>query len=291
MAAILSASPTWAEAFTAVAEVVQRSTVQVHGDGPGGGSGVIWTADGMIVTNAHVARDTSAKVELRDGRTFDVQVVTRDTQRDLAILKIEAQDLPAAVIGNSDQIRVGELVLAAGNPLGVVGAVSVGIIHGAAGSQGPGRQEWIAADIRLAPGNSGGPLVDAQGRVLGINSMIAGGLGLAVPSNAVGELLTSLEQRPIFGVTVQPVRVPGAGEPRLGLLVLEVASDSAALDAGLMQGDLLIGVGGSAFANPGDIVRAWRRTKLGEALTLDVVRGGQPIQVLVHVALPEAVAA
>ena len=190
MAIVLQADSRLADAFNRVAEQLRQSTVQVRGRrGPGGGSGVIWQPDGVIITNAHVVRGAEAIVTLADGRTFDAAVTARDDERDLAALKTEAADLPAAPIGDSDGLRVGELVLAVGNPLGLTGAVTAGVVHAIGGGEGPRQRGWVQADVRLAPGNSGGPLADAQGRVIGINSMIAGGLALAVPSNAVARFL------------------------------------------------------------------------------------------------------
>lgn len=174
------------EELAAVAAALSRSTVQVRSRRYGFGSGVIWHPNGLIITNNHVIRGPRATVELSNGRVFDALCINRDTQRDLAVLKVSAVDLPTATIGDSDALRVGELVLAVGNPLGIVGALTTGIIH-AVGSKDASR--WIQADVRLAPGNSGGPLADAQGRVIGINTVIVGGLALAVPSNAVERFL------------------------------------------------------------------------------------------------------
>jgi len=122
----------------AIATRLCRATVQVRGQGPSGGSGVIWSSDGLIITNAHVARGTRATVELFDGRTLDAAVTARDKGRDLAALTIDAHDLPAAAIGDSDRLRVGELVLAVGNPLGMVGALTTGIVHTIAPPELPG---------------------------------------------------------------------------------------------------------------------------------------------------------
>src|SRR5713226_147148 len=193
--------------FGEVAESLCRSTVQVQtaGRGRGGGSGVIWKADGLIVTNSHVLHDSQARISLWNGNTYEATLVNRDTRRDLASLKIDASGLPAATAGDSGALRVGELVIAVGNPLGFIGALTTGVVHSL-----PNRKQWVAADVRLAPGNSGGPLADAQGRVIGINTMIAGGLALAVPSNAVGEFLSRRgAQGPSLGVTLQPVPLRG----------------------------------------------------------------------------------
>ncbi|MEY2394388.1 MAG: hypothetical protein QOF94_733, partial [Acidobacteriaceae bacterium] len=175
--------------FGEVAETLRRSTVQVSSRGRGFGCGVILSADGLIVTNAHVVRASHAQVKLWDGRTLEAAVTSLDLTRDLAALLASGSGLPAATLADSSKARVGELVLAVGNPLGFVGALSTGIIHAAGSVRGLGMSSWLQADVQLAPGNSGGPLADAQGRVLGINTMVAGGLALAIPSNDVARFL------------------------------------------------------------------------------------------------------
>jgi serine protease Do len=276
------------DAFVEMAEQLRRSTVQVRGHrSPGGGSGVIWRADGLIITNAHVARGPRATVELSDGRTFDAVVTTRDERRDLAALKVDATDLPAARIGDSDALRVGALVLAVGNPLGLTGALTTGVVHAAASPDGPRQQGWVRADVRLAPGNSGGPLADARGSVIGINSMIAGGLALAVPSNAVERFLAG-GARPALGITMQPVRLPLDGRVVFGLLVMEAAAGSPAEAAGLLTGDTIIGTGGALFARPDSLMHALYTLMPGDTLRLDIVRGGRRIAVDVTLGAAEA---
>lgn len=264
----------------AIATRLCRATVQVRGQGPGGGSGVIWSSDGLIITNAHVARGARATVELFDGRTLDAAVTARDKGRDLAALTIDAHDLPAAAIGDSDRLRVGELVLAVGNPLGMVGALTTGIVHTIAPAEGPGGRSWVQADVRLAPGNSGGPLTNVRGEVVGINSMINGGLALAVPSNAVERFLrgqTGQAQRPYLGVTTQPVLVPLGGRRAFGLLVLEATEGGPAEAAGLITGDVLVGAGERRFREPDDLAAALYGAGVGATLSFTVVRGGRPI--------------
>jgi serine protease Do len=172
--------------FVELAERLRAATVQVAR----GGSGVIWSSDGLIVTNAHVAREKRMEVVLSDGRRREAALVARDAQRDLAALRAEGAGLKPPEIGNSERLRVGQLVMAVGNPLGIRGAVTTGIIH----AIGPLRvrgQDWIQADVSLEPGNSGGLLADAEGRVIGINTMIFAGLALAVPVNAVARFLSA----------------------------------------------------------------------------------------------------
>ncbi len=170
--------------FEALAESLRRSTVQIFGRRHGTGSGVIWSTGGLVVTNAHVIDGRDCMVETHDGRKLEAVLVKRDPRRDLAVLRV-SPDAPwhPAIIGDSQNLRVGQIVLAIGNPLGISGAVTTGIVHATS------RKEWVQADIKLAPGNSGGLLADAEGRVIGINSMIYMGLALAVPSHAVTRFL------------------------------------------------------------------------------------------------------
>jgi serine protease Do len=155
---------------------LRRVTVRIASGRGGEGAGVVWREDGLIVTNAHVARER-ARVAVGEAR-FDAPVVAWDERLDLAALVVPARGLPVADRRASGTVRVGELVLGVGHPLGVAGALSVGIVHSTS-------REAIRSDLRLAPGNSGGPLADAAGRVIGVNAMIADGLGLAVASDAI----------------------------------------------------------------------------------------------------------
>jgi len=254
----------FAEGLSQAADRVRAYTVQVEGRGRGAGSGVIWNTDGAIVTNAHVVRRSGARITLSDGRRLDATLAARDPQLDLALLTISARDLPAATIGDSDRLRVGELVLAVGSPYGQPGTVTVGIVH--AGET----RRWIQADLRLAPGNSGGPLADAQGRVIGINTMVVSRLALAIPSNIVTRFVARRGKAARrLGVMVQPVTVP-----QFGLLILEIDSGGPAQHAGLRIGDVLIGAGGRPFEAPFDLALALEATD--ESVVLDVLRGGRP---------------
>lgn len=263
-----------AQSYGEIAEGLRRSTVhlRIAGGHEGSGSGVIWNPDGLIVTNAHVARSERAMVELWDGRQLEAAVGARDTRRDLASLRVNgAANLPAASPGDSSGLRPGELVMAVGNPLGFTGALSTGVVHAIGPLRGLGTRSWVQADVRLLPGNSGGPLADAQGRVIGINTMIAGRLALAVPSNTVAEFLRRGRSSVSLGVVLQPVQVDFEGR-RLGLLVLKVVPDSPAEAASLLPGDLLLGAAGRAFRSPEDLADALEAGS-GSALPLDFLRG------------------
>ncbi|MDZ8087849.1 MAG: trypsin-like peptidase domain-containing protein [Nostoc sp. DedQUE12b] len=256
--------------LTEVAAKLRERTVKVKSGSLGVGSGVIWQPDGLIITNAHVATSNRAAVELADGRVFDAVRTQFDPQQDLAALKIVATDLTAATIGNSEALRVGELVLAVGNPFAGSGAVTTGIIHA-------NNSRAVMADLRLYPGNSGGPLANCQGLVVGINTMIVNGLAVAVPSNTVERFLQG-NSRPQLGVTLQPVLL---GRRSLGLLVLSILPDSAAENAGVQIGDVLIGVSGRLFTSINDLTKYLHESK--GSVPLQLLRGRQ--QFVIYVAV------
>jgi serine protease Do len=267
------------EGFGEVAERLRRSTVHItegRGRAQGSGSGVIWSADGPIVTNAHVARADRQRVELWDGRSFDADVTSRDVRRDLASVRISTRGLPAARAGDSGALRPGELVVAVGNPLGFIGALTTGVVHALGPLRGLGRHSWVQAAVRLAPGNSGGPLADAQGRVIGINTMVVqGGLALAVPSNAVADFLQR-GSRASLGVVVRPVSLDRNGSG-LGLLVLEVAPQGPAASASLLIGDLLTGINGKSFQSLDDLSDGLD-SAAGGLISLQFLRGDRRVQ-------------
>jgi serine protease Do len=232
-----------------IAERVRRFTVLVEPGGRGNGSGVVWSSNGIIVTNAHVARSSDARVTLWDGREFQGGVVSRDSRRDLAALRIPANGLIAATAADSSRIRPGEVALAVGNPLGFLGALTMGVVHSVGPLHRIDARPWVQADIRLAPGNSGGPLADAYGRVIGINTMVAGGLALAIPSNEVSLFLRAGRSGQWLGVTLSPVRLPWEAAQRAALAVLSVASSGPAAAASLLPGDILLGTEHSEFSS------------------------------------------
>src|SRR5579883_2912255 len=149
--------------FGEVAEQLRRATVLIRTGDRGAGSGILWSAGGTVITNAHVVHGSRAKVQLWDGRELEAIIRTRDPRRDLAHLQLDVANLPFATAADSSQLRPGELAIAVGNPLGFVGALATGVIHGVGPMHGLGPRSWVQASVQLAPGNSGGPLANARG--------------------------------------------------------------------------------------------------------------------------------
>ncbi|MGH7761557.1 MAG: S1C family serine protease, partial [Candidatus Dormibacteraceae bacterium] len=251
---------------TSVAERVLPSvaSLRVGRAGRGGaGSAVVITPDGFLVTSAHVvAQGGSASASFLDGTEYDVDVVGADPLSDLAIARARGATLGPVRIGNADQLRVGQLVVAVGNPLGFSGSVTSGVVSGLgrslATADGNGHRRFIEdviqTDAALNPGNSGGALANSRGEVVGINTAVAGvGLGLAVPVNAttrriVATLLADGQvRRGYLGLVGTPAPVPASVAERYrrtkGLRLVEVVADGPAAKAGLRAGDLVLSVG------------------------------------------------
>ncbi len=290
-----------ADELAALAERVRAGVVRIT-NGRGAGSGTIWHEDGLIVTNYHVVPGERARVTLADGREFPGTVVSNLPERDLAVIRIEAQGLPALPVGDSNALRVGEILLAVGHPLGVPGAATLGIYSGTGtieGNERSGRhlREAILADIELRPGNSGGPLVNARGETIGINAMVMGPrTALAVPSATVVRLIGGRARRAL-GVRVEPIATPRALAARLGiiqqaaLILIDVAADSPAERAGLLPGDIVLAVDGHAIEEPGDLAWGLSEAPDGTPLTIRILRGGAPREVLIAADVPEVATA
>jgi serine protease Do len=271
-------------AGTRMIEDAQRSVVQVRSNGRGLGAGVIWPGDGLVMTNHHVVaggRRSNVRVALSDGRTLDAEVVKTGRNLDLALLALNGDhgDPPAAPVGDSDTLRVGELVYAIGHPWGRVGAVSAGIVGGVGELRGPERgssTRYVRSDVALAPGNSGGPLLNARGEVVAINAMIFGNMALSIPSNTAGAWAAG-ERRPRLGIGVLPVEVPVSlrrGEAgTAGLVIAGVEAGGAADRAGLVVGDVLLEAAGEPLGEPGALLEAVARA--GDAVSLRMMRGGK----------------
>jgi serine protease Do len=254
-----------------VAEALRRSTVQVfsgRGRASGGGSGVV-IGDGRVITNAHVVRRESIHVEPWNGNTVTASCIKLDAGRDLALLSAPGLEATAATLSDSTRLRAGTPVFAVGNPLGFVGAVSSGVVHAVGALAGVA---WIQADLRLAPGNSGGPLADFHGQVLGINTMVvSNGLALAIPSQAVQGFLNRTRARRGLGITVRPIELEGG---KLGIMILEVETGGAAERASLLPGDILTVANESALQSLDDLQAAIDGAS-GKILRLGFRRGGQ----------------
>ena len=247
------------------------------------GSGIVWSDDGTIVTNAHVAVDERADVELANGTHVAARLVARDPRRDLAILRTEPLAVTPPLIGEPATLRPGHVVVALGHPLGIANSLTFGIVHSVGGTgPGTGRSargtSLIRADIRLAPGNSGGPLADATGRIVGVNAMIAGGLGVAISVDEIRRFAASLRPRPSLGATLRSVAVRRHDAPATvghALLVLETTAGGAAERGGIIAGDVLLGHAGRAFESSDDLLALLVDAGPGAILRLDVGRAGR----------------
>ena len=298
----LSATVT-SQALAAAVEAARASVVEVRSGSRGIGAGVIWRsaaraasrASSVIVTNAHVVMGAERgnvqgglRVVTADGRAFEAEVVASNPQLDLAMIRVGATGLPVAKVGDSTRLRVGELVFAIGNPWGQVGVVTAGTISGLGSItlRGTNRAaHYIRSDVLLAPGNSGGPLLDTTGAVIGINAMIFGGdLGVAIPSHVATEWMAGEPDCPVrLGVGVRVVRLP-TRQP--GLLVVDVAPDGAAART-LLIGDVVLGVDGEPVADPDRFASAVTRSARARgAVRLNVLRGGAVRDVDVQVDSP-----
>lgn len=186
------------DAMAAVSHRVLPSLVQVRSGQRGAGAGTIWQSDGLIITNAHVVQRGPVQVSLSDGREFPARVLARDSAYDLAALRIDATGLPTIEPGVSHDLHAGQVVLAFGHPWGVAGAATSGIVIGLGSDlpefSGSGR-EWLAANLHLRPGHSGGPMVDMKGRLVGVNTLMTGlDVGMAVPVDVVKRFLHTLSE-------------------------------------------------------------------------------------------------
>ena len=190
------AAPFLNDELAQLALFVKSFTVAIEAAGHGNGSGVIWRPRGLVVTNAHVARGERHGVRLPDGTEIEAERVAVDRKLDVAVLRVDLVQpfLACAPTSDAGTLRAGSVVLAHGHPWGIANALSLGVVHSVT-KRRDGSAGWIASDVRLAPGNSGGPLVDTSGRVVGVNTAIVNGLGVAVAANAVEEVVRAAEQR------------------------------------------------------------------------------------------------
>jgi serine protease Do len=257
-----------------VAEAIRRSTVQIRSGNrrrQGNGSAVVLT-EHRVITNAHVVLDGPLIIESWEGDTVSASLSKMDRRRDLALLIAPKLSAPSALLGDSDALRAGTPVIAVGNPMGFVGAVSTGIVHSLGPAEPISGLLWIHADVRLAPGNSGGPLATLQGQIVGINTMVvAGGLALAIPSRAIQSFLTRATSQRSLGVVVRPVNLRERG---IGMMILDLVPGGAAEHASLLQGDILVGGNERRFRFLDDLQEAIDESP-GALLRLEFYRAGQ----------------
>ena len=271
-----------------VAREITPTVVSVSRQG-GSGSGVIVSRDGVVLTNAHVVgRASAVQVGLADGRSLRGRVIGMDETIDVAVVRVEASNLPAAPIGDSDRLEVGQSAIAIGNPLGLERTVTSGVVSAVNRSpRGFDLAGLIQTDAAISPGNSGGPLVDSRGRVIGINTAVlagagASGLGFAVPINLANDvvrqvLTTGRVTRAFIGIgyaDVDPELARQFGLPvREGIIVGRVEAGSPAARAGIRQQDIIVRANGTAITSGGDLRRLLRSLTPGSTLRLEIVRG------------------
>jgi S1-C subfamily serine protease len=288
---------------TAVADRLRPSVANLQvkrrtrrGQADGGGSAVTISPDGYLLTSAHVVESTDGhgRASFPDGRSFSFDVVGADPLSDLAVLRADAGDLTAAELGHADSLQVGQLVVAIGSPLGFHGSVTAGVVS-ALGRALPTRsrtagrlvENVIQTDAALNPGNSGGALADGLGRVIGVNTAVAGiGLGLAVPINEatrriIAELMRDGRVRRAYigivgGARPLPPRFTSADQTA-AIEVVEVVEDSPAARAGLRAEDLIVSVDGRAMTDVGDLQRLMVSDRIGRPLNVSLIRHGREL--------------
>jgi S1-C subfamily serine protease len=273
-----------------VIRVARSATPAVVGvsRGGGSGSGVIVRADGVIITNAHVVGNArQVEITTADGRTLTGRVLGRDTSVDTAIVQVDATNLPAAPLGDSDRLEVGQVAVAIGNPLGLERTVTRGVVSAInRDPRGIGiASGLIQTDAAINPGNSGGPLLDSSGRVIGINTAILAGttgLGFAIPINVATDVMqqilaTGRVRRAFLGVGARDITPEIARYFRLpieeGVVIVNVSRSSPAQRSGILVEDFIVGINGEPVRDQLDLQRLLRQRRPGDQVRVDVVRG------------------
>ena len=280
----------------------------------GQGSGFVVEENGVIWTNAHVVEGADiVTVTLKDGREFEGEVLGEDPLTDVAVIKVQAQDLPTVTLGNSEQLRPGEWAIAIGNPLGLDNTVTAGIVSATGRTSAQirvpdKRVQFIQTDAAINPGNSGGPLLNERGEVIGINTAIIGGaqgLGFAIPINSAQRLAKELIQKgrvdhAYLGIQMrtltadlrQQINRDPRNDVRLsadeGVVILGLMRNSPALQAGLEVGDVIVAMNGNTIRDAEQVQRIVQDIGVGESISLDVDRAGRQVQLDVKTqALPQ----
>ena len=275
----------------------------------GFGSGFVVSSDGLILTNAHVVDGSdNVKVTLKNGRTFEGQVMGTDPLTDVAVIKIEAENLPAVTFADSEQLQPGEWAIAIGNPLGLDNTVTTGIVSATGRSSAQvgvadKRVSFIQTDAAINPGNSGGPLLNAKGEVIGINTAIiqnAQGIGFAIPVNTARDIAEELiatgkVDHPFLGIQMATITPelkeqlkssPNIGvEAESGILIVDVIPNSPANKAGLKPGDIIQTIAGQTVTQPDEVQQAVDKTKVGDKLTLGLQRDAKQANIAVTVGI------
>ena len=256
------------------------------------GSGFLISRDGYIVTNNHVVQEAeSIRVKLSNDKVYEARVVGGDAKTDIAVIKIEAADLPVAVLGDSDRLEVGQWAIAIGNPFGLERSMTVGVIS-ATGRSNVGIESienFIQTDASINPGNSGGPLLNIHGEVVGINTAIVAagqGIGFAIPTNMARPIITQLVEkgkvsRAWLGVTIKPVteevaRSLGLSKPA-GTLIAGVQGAGPAESGGIRSGDVILLFGGTEVRDPSHLQQLVATTRIGAAVQVVVLRNGSKL--------------
>ncbi|CAA9234910.1 MAG: hypothetical protein AVDCRST_MAG26-1148 [uncultured Chloroflexia bacterium] len=279
------------ENLAAAVETAAVSVVRVEARRGNPSSGIVWTADGHVLTADHtVEREEEIPVGLGDGRTAQGRLVARDPGSDLALLKIEASDLVPAARASDDEVKIGHIVLSIGRP-GAAGVMaSLGIVSALGGqwrtSRGGQLDRFVRTDATLYPGFSGGPLVDAAGRVVGVNSWtLSQGAGLAIPVGLVAQIADALTQggvkRAYLGVATQAVALPAAVRAKLGtqqesgVMLVGVEADGPAEKSGLLIGDVLVTINGNPLNTADDLLAQLSGAQTGQQAAVKLIRGGE----------------
>ena len=273
------------------------------------GSGFVVSSDGLILTNAHVVEGSNqVKVTLKNGQTYQGKVMGTDSLTDLAVIKIEANSLPAITFADSDNLQPGEWAIAIGNPLGLDNTVTTGIVSATGRSSAQvgvadKRVSFIQTDAAINPGNSGGPLLNAQGEVIGINTAIiqnAPGLGFAIPSNAARDIAEELiakgrADHPFLGIQMAQITPELKQELKsqknfevdaaAGILIVDVMPNSPAERAGLKSGDVIQAIGEQKITTADQVQQAVEKVEIGEQLNLSLMRNDRQLDLAVKVGL------